>query len=69
MRAPQVLHQPRLAVFELAHSLLLLDTAGRTVYMGPTRQVRSHFEGLGFPCISAASHLHLGCISAGALLL
>ena len=43
-----VLHQPRLQVFELAHQLLLLEPAGRTVYMGPTRRVAPYFESLGF---------------------
>lgn len=43
-----VLHQPRMQVFELAHSLLLLGPSGRTVYMGPTHQVKAYFEALRY---------------------
>jgi len=43
-----VIHQPRVAVFELAHSLLLLGGTGKTVYMGPTLQALAYFQSLGF---------------------
>lgn len=43
-----VLHQPRLQVFEMAHQLLLLDSTGRTAYMGATAQAEPYFRGLGY---------------------
>ncbi|KJE90030.1 ABC transporter [Capsaspora owczarzaki ATCC 30864] len=47
-----VVHQPRYEIFDMLDDLLLLGKGGRTVYLGPSKQALSYFEGLGFRCPS-----------------
>ncbi|TPX35213.1 hypothetical protein SmJEL517_g02343 [Synchytrium microbalum] len=43
-----VIHQPRLEIFNTFDGLLLLAANGITSYSGPTSNVQSHFESLGY---------------------
>lgn len=50
-----VLHQPKYEVFSLFDHVLLLGQGGLTVYSGPTTEMSSYFERLGFPCPERAN--------------
>lgn len=59
-----VIHQPSQQVFSMFDDLLLVSE-GRQMYFGEVKQVRSHFEKLGYPCardVGTAEHI-LECIS------
>ena len=43
-----VIHQPRCEIFEQIDDLLMISPGGRTAFLGPTKQVISYFENLGF---------------------
>jgi ABC-type multidrug transport system ATPase subunit len=44
-----VLHQPKNEIFEMFDNVLLLGVGGRTVYLGPAREMTAYFTGIGFP--------------------
>lgn len=48
MTVISVIHQPRYDIFTMFHDVLLLGKGGRTVYLGPTADALTYFEGLGF---------------------
>ena len=43
-----IIHQPRYSIFTMFDSVLLLGVGGKTVYLGPSLQALSYFQGLGF---------------------
>ncbi|VEU45179.1 unnamed protein product [Pseudo-nitzschia multistriata] len=44
-----VIHQPKIEILRTFSNVLLLGVGGRTVYMGPTENMESYFDGIGFP--------------------
>eukprot|EP00002_Diphylleia_rotans_P028953 TRINITY_DN5858_c0_g1_i1.p1 TRINITY_DN5858_c0_g1~~TRINITY_DN5858_c0_g1_i1.p1 ORF type:complete len:661 (-),score=115.98 TRINITY_DN5858_c0_g1_i1:1597-3579(-) len=43
-----VIHQPRVEIFRMFDTLLLLGKGGRTVYLGPPMDAVEYFQGLGY---------------------
>merc|ERR1712054_489790 len=43
-----VIHQPRVSIFSMFDSVLLLGLGGRTVYQGPTAKALAYFNLIGF---------------------
>ena len=44
-----VIHQPKIEILEKFTNVLLLGVGGKTVYMGPTKNMTDYFTGIGFP--------------------
>jgi ABC-type multidrug transport system ATPase subunit len=50
-----VLHQPKNEIFELFDKVLFLGRGGRTVYLGPAKELANYFQPRGFTCPQKAN--------------
>ncbi|WIA37755.1 hypothetical protein OEZ86_014631 [Tetradesmus obliquus] len=50
MNVLAVMHQPRVSIFRMFNSCLLLSNSGRVVYDGPQQLVLAYMESLSFAC-------------------
>ena len=65
-----VIHSPGPAAFAAFHRFLLLQTGGRLVYAGPTRDVETYFGAIGFPyprgdTLDTMADYILKCVAGG----
>lgn len=62
-----VLHQPRFEIFQMFDDVMILGKGGRTIYLGPVRDVVNYFQSIGFqlpPFVNPADFLMDVCSGA-----